>query len=171
MAETDIVTGADIVVDFAHHEIHEGDAFVATYTEDLAGAAARDILITTPNTTKWVHMTWQVTGELETHVSAWEAPTATASANAITAYNRNRNSATASGLAICHTPTDVTTGSVLIMDAHFGTGRSVGGGRSDDDEWILDQNAKYLLRITNAVPGSSNYISVFLSWYEHTSEG
>jgi hypothetical protein len=159
-------TGAFITIDYAHHEAHEGDAFTASHTEDLGNGVVRDILIVTPNTAKWAHLTWFVEGELETHIGLYEAPTATAAANPIVAYNRDRNSAVTSGLVITHTPTSITIGTTLIREAHFGTGKNAGGSRAESEEFILKQNTKYILRVTNST-SSNNYVAIRLDWYEH----
>jgi hypothetical protein len=166
--KSDTKSGALMCIDFAHHEVHAGDAFTASYTVDLAQSASADILIVVPNTTKWAHLTWEVGVEGQAHMSLWESVTATAAANAIVAYNRDRNSAVASGLVITHTPTSITTGSTLIRETHMGTGEKQGGSRSDNEEFILKQNVKYLLRITDH-SGAANYIAVKLNWYEHTN--
>jgi hypothetical protein len=163
----DATTGAIVQVTYPHHEVHEGDAFTASYAVDLAGGAVADILIVTPDTAKWAHLTWKVESELEAHAAIWEAPTATASASAIVAYNRQRNAGGASGLVLTHTPTSITTGTTLIRDVHMGSGRSVGGSRADAEEFILKQGTKYLFRVTNSVSNANNYVSVWLDWYEH----
>jgi len=41
MSETDAVTGVDVTLDYPHHEIHAGDAYHASYTEDLGNGASR----------------------------------------------------------------------------------------------------------------------------------
>jgi hypothetical protein len=42
-------TGAPVVIDVAHHELHCGDSICLTHTVDLTNGAVRDILITVPN--------------------------------------------------------------------------------------------------------------------------
>jgi hypothetical protein len=169
MPRLDRSTGAPIGIDYVHHEIHSGSAYHASYTEDLGNGALRQILIVTPDTTKWAHFTYSVSCEAEFHLTFLEAPTATAAANPIVAYNLNRNSANTSGLTITHTPTDVS-GGTAIDTAHGGAGKAEGGDHDHSNEWILDQNAKYILTILNET-ASDNYISVHFDWYEHTDAG
>jgi hypothetical protein len=115
-----------------------------------------------------VHFGWEASVELESHVSLWENVTATAAANPLVAYNRERITGGVSGVVVTHTPTGITTGSVLIREAHLGTGKTAGGSTSDGQEFVLKQNTKYLLRIANSTD-TTNYISVRLNWYERVS--
>lgn len=166
MPKLDRATGAVVGIDYPHHEIHNGDAYHASYTEDLANGVSRQILIVTPDTTEWAHFTYAINCEGEFHLTFLEAPTATAAANPIVAYNLNRNSANTSGLTITHTPTGVS-GGTAIDTAHGGATQKEGGDHSHSNEWILGQNKKYILTILNST-ALNNYIAVHLDWYEHT---
>ena len=163
----DTISGAPITIPFEHHEIHEGDAFTASYAADLTNGQVFDILIVTPDSADLAHFVWAVDFELEGHVSIYEAPTATQAANPIVAYNRNRNGTPAAAtVVVTHSPTAVTVGTTLIRDAHAGAGKILSGSRADGREFILKANTKYLMRITNAT-ANPNWISVWLDWYEH----
>ena len=121
----------------------------------------------TPDTTKWAHLVGSVVTEAEAHVYFYEGATLSNGAGtAVTAYNRNRNSATAATVTVTHTPSIAATGT-LIFETHFGSGRGVGGQVRAVEEWVLDQNQTYLLRVTNAT-ALNNYIAINLNWYEHT---
>ena len=165
----DVATHALNTIDYPHHEIHDGDAFTCSYTVDLAQSAAANLLIVTPDTTRYAHFGWLLHCELEADMALYEAVTATAAANPSVAYNRERNWATTSTVVVTHTPTGVTEGATIIRSAHFGTGRTAGGSSDDGQEFILKRNTKYLFRVTNAVNSASNYISIRLNWYEHTN--
>lgn len=154
-------------IDFAHHEIHDGSSFTASFQQDIANGGNMDILIVTPNSTKYAHFTYAIEVELETNMFLYEAPTATAAANPIVAYNRNRNSLTEATVVVTHTPTGITTGSTIIRQNHLGSGKTVGGDDRTVNEFILKKNTKYLLRLTNLVANATNYCSVRLNWYEH----
>lgn len=163
----DHATSVLATVDHEHQKIHEGAAFTASFKADVAGGGVMDILIVTPNTTKYAHFTYEIECELETDILFYEAPTATAAANPIVAYNRDRNSATAATVVITHTPTSITEGTTIIRSSHVGSGKSYGGGERATHEFILKKNTKYLLRLTNAVSNATNQIAVKLDWYEH----
>lgn len=163
----DSATGALNVIDYAHHEIHGGSSFTADYTVELGNGATIDILVITPNTTKWAHMEYNLLCELETELKIYEGVTTSNDGTGLTEFNRNRNSATAATTVVSHTPTVTNTGT-LIRTKHFGTGKTSGGEAREIGEFILKQNTKYLYRITNATT-SNNYISFILNWYEHTN--
>lgn len=165
--DIDAVAGCPIIIDFAHAEIHEGTSFTASHTQDLTSGQVLDFLLVTPAFPPAIHLTWSVDFEFEGHVSIYEAVIATAAANPIVAYNRNRvGTPGATELVITHSPTGITTGTTLIRDVHAGSGKIISGSRSDGREFILKPETKYLLRITNATT-SANYISLWLDWYEH----
>ncbi len=77
-------------IDYAHHEIHSGSSFTASYQIEAANAANMDILMVTPDTTKEIHFIYEIDVEGEAQLYIYETPTATAAANPIVAYNRNR---------------------------------------------------------------------------------
>ena len=154
-------------IEYEHHEIHSGSSFTACYKAELGNGASADLLVVTPNTTSWAHMIYKIDVEAEADITVYEAPTATPG-TAITAYNRNRNSATAATTTVTHTPTEITEGTTIISSAHIGSGRDVGGGSRGTHEFVLKQNTKYLYRVTNATT-TNNYVSIKLDWYEHTN--
>lgn len=168
MPYTDGITRGLLAVDYVHHEIHEGDAFVAAYGQDVAGSGELNILLTTPDTAKYAHCVLQVVTESEAHVYLYENPTISAAGTAVPSYNRNRNSATVAGLTITHTPTVTATGAVILLEQHFGSGKGVGGNERGAEEWILKRNEQTLIRVTN-MTASNNQIWVTINWYEHTN--
>jgi len=165
----DSTTGATTTIDYAHHELHASSSFTADYTVELANGATIDILVITPNTTKWAHMEYILMVELETEMKIYEGPTTTNDGTGLTEFNRDRNSSTAATTVVSHTPT-IAGGSegTLIRTKHIGAGKTAGGESRDLSEFILKQNTKYLYRITNAT-SSVNWITFILSWYEHTN--
>lgn len=165
---TDSSTNAVNTIDYAHHEIHSGSSFTADYTVELANGATIDILVVTPNTTKWAHMEYILMCELESEIKIYEGVTTSNDGTGLTEFNRNRNSATAATTLVSYTPTVSDVGT-LIRTKHQGAGKTVGGETRDLSEIILKQNTKYLYRITNAT-SSVNWISFILSWYEHTNK-
>lgn len=165
----DEATGYLVFTDVFHHETHSSNAFIAGDLIDLGNGLVRDILIVTPNTTHWAHMFITIVTESETDLKMYEGTTASNNGTAITAFNKNRNSATAATTLIFHTPT-VAPGSegVMLPPLHWGSGKGVGGGERSSEEWELKQNTKYLLRITNSTT-SANQTNTILRWYEHTN--
>lgn len=164
----DPLSDIPVTLDFAHHEIHDGSAFTASYTKDFSNGEVVDILMVTPDSTAHAHFTWAIDFELEGHMAIYEAVTATQAANPIVAYNRNRvGSPTAATVVLTFAPTAVTEGTTVIREAHAGSGKLISGSRADSQEFVLKPNTKYLIRVTN-VAAATSYISVRLDWYEHT---
>lgn len=90
--------------------------------------------------------------------------------NAMTAYNRNRNSSAAPTVVIANTPTVGATGTTIIIEEHWD--QRISGitkvGNRGLQEFILKRNEEYLIRITNET-ALNNQVSVILNWYEHTA--
>jgi hypothetical protein len=164
----DRTTGAAIALDFAHHEIHEGDAFQASHAEDIAGTTTYKFLITTPNTKKWIHMFAFFIAEAEAEVRFNEDPTTPSGGTDLSVLNKNRNSATPSGLVALKKGASAVADGTLLQTIHVGSGKASGGDARSENEWILKQNASYIIAIQN-ITASANYCTLVLNWYEHTN--
>ena len=140
--------------------------------DSLDTDATISILFTTPNTTKWAH--WQLVAQSTgfCRIDVYENPTVSDAGTAVTAWNRNRNSATAATTVVTHTPTANPLGTKMITkyigSATLGPG-AVGGETRGDSEFILKQNEQYLVVATALDDGLS--ILIGGDWYEHTSKG
>lgn len=167
-------------IDYPHHEIHGGSAYEVSDIVTLGDGALREILIVTPDTTKWAHMTISAATALKGQVEFFEnVYDRYVAGNALTPYNRNRNSSNTSGLLVCHTPADNSSSSSgetvevrLGARAWGATGQGsnpgFGGGTRGTSEWMLKQNTSYLLRVTSQA--ATNVCSIELDWYEHTNK-
>jgi len=163
-------SGAPVVIDVDHHEIHCGDMINLSHLVDLGNGATRDILIVVPNpaiTSKRYHFYAEVITESETDYKLYEGTTTSNDGTAITAYNKNRQDPTVAENEVLfyHTPTVTGTGT-LIQEKHWGSGRGIGGEQRGENEWVLKNNNKYLIRITNAT-ANNNFISVNINYYVH----
>jgi hypothetical protein len=159
-------------ISYEHHEIHEGEAYVTTYAVDtLDDTDTAELLIETPNTTKWAHLIVDVMGTHDTTIVFSETSTKT-TGTAMNEVNRNRNSGNTAGIVVTHTPGGAGAGTT-IYTAIFGADATpasggVFGNHRGRAEFILKQNEKYLLVVTSATDG--NRVSIFLNWYEHTDK-
>ena len=161
-------------ITYPHHEVHGGSMFrFWTYDADLDDTNTIDLIITTPNTTEWGHFEWEVIGALKTLVQLFEGTTHTPGA-AQAIFNANRNSAHANTLTI-HISNDDNADGTVIDGVSFGvaTGAGInavsGGGEGrGGHEWELDQNNKYLFRVTSGA--DNNNVTIKFSWYEHTDK-
>jgi hypothetical protein len=168
--QADSVTHAIEVVDYPHHEIHSGSHFTYTDFVELASAATQDYLLTTPNTTKWAHIMFDLSGSAITQFQLYEASDKTGTTPQ-TIYNDNRNSATSATITIHKGTSGGTTDGTQIRIYKSGASSAQsksGSGIRSDEEIILKQNTKYILRVTSGT--NNNLTNVRFSWYEHTNK-
>ena len=163
----DLASQAQVAILEAHARIHSGQAFF--YSEfNTIGATNRDLLLVTPDTAVRIYLVFDVSTNAEVAVFFYEGTTTSADGTGVTELNRDRNSANTADLVITHTPTVTGVGTALIQyqigSATGPPSRRAGGSALQRPEIILDQNTKYLLRITGV--GSDTDISTFIDWYE-----
>ena len=163
-------TNAMSSLSWEHHEIHEGDHYFVNGYTTLGSGDSIMFEISTPNSTKWTHMVFDVisSGILETRV--YEGGTVTGR-TAITPQNNNRNYANAS---------IDTVGSVTFAQvSSFGTcidslkvgsagGSKFGGTVSRSKENVLKQDETYIYIFISG--GAANIVSFQAGWYEHVSK-
>jgi hypothetical protein len=172
IATIDASTHALNGIDYEHHEIHAGSHFFYTDKATLAANASTSYVISTPNTTKWTHMTFAATGSAITTVDLYESIDLTGVGARQTIVNSNRNSATTSGMEIWDAIAPGTVGGTLIwsMSSGSATAQSRAGLSAErSNEIILKKNTRYLLRITSGT--NDNLTNLQLEWYEHTDKG
>lgn len=168
IAPFDETTGAALMIDVVHHEVHEGEMFHAAYTNaSVSNGANVDLQITTG--LKEAHTSWEVFAGGQVTVSLYEAPT-TSAGTAVTAYNMKRLSANVPLSAVVHTPTVSATGSITLVNGRILPGGTspttrVGGGIRSGSEWILKPSTKYMMRVNNS-SGGTIAVNVVLEWYE-----
>jgi len=166
-AAVDAMTYAMTTINYDHHEVHGGSSYVVSGTATLGNGATQDILVVTPNTTKWAHLIGLVTSSGLATVTFYEGATVSNAGAATTEVNRNRNSTNTAGVVVTTGPTVTGTGTAIFSQSS-GAGQNVGGEVRGENEFILKQNTIYLLRITSAA--AANVVNYILDWYEHTSK-
>lgn len=164
----DAVTLALSVIDYEHHEIHNGDHFFVRSFQDVADAATNvDWLLVVPDSAKLPHVKWEMAGEAEFELRLYEGAAVSAAGSALTALNNNRNSAEEAGLAIYSGPT-ITALGTLIYSGVLGSTNKEGGDHGFPFELVLKRNTRYVLRLTH-IPAGTHWLNTLVSWYEHTS--
>lgn len=166
----DRATYALNTIDYAHHEIHAGSFYSAGTVTDLASGGTVQVMITTPNTTSWLHLLGIVETESESVVRWMENPTSPGAGATLPAVNHNRNSSNVAAGVVAGTVGvfSGTPGSVLFQYA-MGSGKGIGGEVREINEWVLKQNEQYILEVVNNAVGNS-WTSISLAWYEHTNK-
>ena len=168
---TDTMTGALETISYEHHEIHSGSHFYVCNFEILDDRVSTDFAVTTPDTAKWSHMTFEIEGTSQTEFHIYEASAVTGGTAAIP-LNNNRNSATTSVLTLVKDPTVNTLGNLIFAQSKglAGTTPSKAGTVGvivRESEIILKQNTTYIFRITSRQ--DDNIVSYCGEWYEHTN--
>jgi len=169
-ARVDSATHVIKTIEYEHSEIHDGDMFVCSnIVSSLGAGATHTVIINTPDTTKWVHAVFAIDAGNECTIAIYETVTTLTDGTALTAINRNRNSATTPTITAFHTPTNLSlAGATLIYTRRFGettTGESTRGVH----EFILKQGTKYAVQITNNATTADNF-GYYADWYEHTDK-
>lgn len=165
----DDATNAPYFIDFAHHEIHEGDHYFLQSFDLLTSSGDSLIFcIDVPDTVKKAHLIVnfgsQATAEYYTYVDA-----VCTGVDTISVVNNDLNSTNQSMLTFMKNPTITDIGTLVEKHStgsgtNAGTGRVGVGGR--EAEIILKSGSKHIfLFITRA---NSNVIDYEFSWYEHT---
>ena len=157
-------------IDYAHHEIHGGSHFCMYINKNIPNGWTYNVAFTTPNTTSWIHMLFNVGVELEAEIILYEWVTSFTWWTAVTPINNNRNSATASGITDMEFDTTVTLWTpVILATAVEGSWKNFWWGSRNDQEFILKQNTKYYMLVTNQATWASNETNIWLCRYEHTN--
>jgi len=168
----DSQTRAWNVIDYEHHEVHAGSHFIYyDYDSDVDTAAPKYYRLTTPDTTKWIHVQFVLMSEGAGTWQLFENPTVNAAGTDATTFNNDRNSATAAGLVVAYDATSTADGTqIKVWRTGSGTtGPSRAGTESRSSvELILKQNEDYFLKFT---PDADNCkTKVEMLWYEHTNQ-
>ena len=155
-------------MDVAHHEIHEGNTYMASGISGTLGVDDTFILTAiTPNTAKWSHVFYQASGILKFYIRIYEGATVDVAGSAVTAINKNRNSTNTSGGTFREDDTFTDLGDQIYATL-VATGTRNGGSEGTRLEWVLKQNTTYAFHLTSA--DANNILSGQLEWYEHQDE-
>ena len=161
----------ETVIDYAHHEIHEGKHFKAGF-QDIAMATndVIELLLVTNSSKDVAHfvMTAQATGAVV--VQLFRSPTSSANGTLVSILNRNENSENTSEMLVYHTPTTSADGTKISEKwvGNEGFKETIGGSQRGNSEIILKKDTKYLIRLTAVSDGIKGAIGA--DWYESRVE-
>lgn len=166
--EIDDTTGSANTVNYEHHEIHSGSHFnLCDYSLGVGLSDEIEFIVTTPDTTEWGHLTFEVFSSTGATVDVYEGASGITGGTSLTPMNNNRNSSHVSVMTVLKDPTAITSDGVKDAGYLAGANRT-SGFVSRENEVVLKQNETYLLRITSLA--ASNNISWCFEWYEHTNK-
>lgn len=166
---SDDISGGVIVVDFAHHEVHEGHMYQSSFKSaegaDIADNGTIRVVLTTG--TRYNHTTFIITGGGDTEIGFYEGTVFTGG-TPLSANSMNRNGTMTPVTAVKHTPTVSNVGTRIHNSLEpGGTGGAFtpGGSARADTEWILKRSTNYMVEGINRA-GSSQPMSIIVQWYE-----
>lgn len=162
----DEITGALVVMDIEHHEVHEGELFRVWYRQTGVNINVNvDVLLSVPNQNVDFHFEGATSSSGGAYVQFYENVITSDDGSQLSVYNAFRRSTNTNILVPYIAPT-ITNLGTLIDGAQLGSGQTTGGVARGEGEWVLNKNRKYLLRITSAANGS--IITARLRWYEES---
>ena len=180
----DSATGASLTIDYAHHEIHEGSAFVCHYVQTVSDTDDKSIIAFKTGSTKYVHCLVSASASTAAVAYIYEAPTITDNTGAsLDVFNRRRVG-TPEATTIIRTNTNPDeVGAMYFTEATMGelTGgtelahipliagagpKPIGATARATQEWILKPDTLYAF-VVNSSTDSDNTHWIEVDWYEH----
>lgn len=174
----DKMTHAGIIIDYSHHEIHDGSHYMAGVSDQLATAGDHiDIAMATPGWTPSGNDNYDTTYHVQLHV--WGSAgfstilkkdvVSISGGTVITPFNNNMNDEYHSKTSSL----DITAGSLTVNGGTTAFGPLYRGARAEssegrsDNEIILKPASITVLTLTLLANGAAN-VGIRASWYETT---
>lgn len=149
--------------DVDHHYLHAGLSFSVVGYDSIASSATYDIVLSIP-ASPHIHMQWGFSSSLSANLNIYEDASAT-SGTSITAFNRDRNSATTPTVTLVANPVVVIVGTKIT--AHSLENGRREGGEIAGREWNLKSGSKYLVRVFSTAAQAGIFDYEF-RWLEYT---
>lgn len=135
-----------VSVDYAHHEIHEGNHYVTMMTDSLGIGGTLQMLINTPSGTDRVHFLCIHSSTGEGSIDVYRSPTVSSLGTVVIPSNSDDSVGDNSGVEMHHTPTITNAGTLLPgWGDHFGAGQTKGGESREVSEVIFRPGTLYLI--------------------------
>ncbi len=165
----DEITGAVMTIDSFHHEIHEGETFVATQIDTNLANNGELTFHLTPGPT-FSHLVFNGTNGGDATIELLEDPTVVGGV-AVSERNMKRTSAEPGDTVVLSGVTVNVVGTT-VFDCVIpgGTGGNAAGGvlgLRDNSEFILDPDKTYVVRLTN-IAGNAKAACLIIQWYEES---
>lgn len=155
------------VLDYAHHELHEGDFYTVDFDSTLASAndSLIAVFITSADSTNLVHLRYEVDATAKTYFVLKEGATYT-SGDTLTIFNSNRTSNNTSGSAFVKGAVTPIGGTVIRRSTLGASGAGKTGGEvgAEGVELILKPNTKYSFI---AAATAASVVNLRIRFYTH----
>lgn len=157
------------VIQFDHHEIHEGDAFVITDVQQINTTTVKWV-IQTADSDEFCNLIFKIRSEGEITFILSEGSDRTGT-NLLTPVNRNRNSSKQAKTRFWRAYSAGSTDGNTIYQLRIGSTTNpavfIGGEARGDNEFILKRNTQYILSIQTF---ANVYVNLEIDIYEHAEE-
>lgn len=156
----DVVSNLPVIIDYEHHQIHEGETHKAIDTQASLGTATVKYGLTIATYAVTIQSP-HIVIEADTYngscrIDIYESATFTGG-TLMTWYNRNRNSATAPATTV---RTGVTSTNGTLIDSFFaGAGKSTAGQGRQGSEWVMKSNTIYRIDLVGLVANTQCILS------------
>jgi hypothetical protein len=173
----DEITQALAIIDTPHHEVHDGESFTC-FAVDTAMADTETLIIAFRTGATEVHMVIDFDALVAGHIEVDEGATwDNASGAVITIQGRNRRNSEDSVIVgnqsgawvagqMVANPTNPVSVAIIDTIYAFGTKQIGVVPPRGMNEWILDINTTYIIRLV--ADGNNNAGFIRLNWYEET---
>ena len=153
----DSATGHGVVIQFEHHEVHDGAMHCLCRSNAALGNGSSDELRVAVGA-KELHVTFMMAAGGDGTGYLYETTTKTAN-TAVTPYCMNRNYENTLLTTATHTPGGSGDGTNLWTEfLPGGAGPKAGGGQvRQGTEWVLKPDTVYLFRFTNSAGSTKPY--------------
>lgn len=176
-ATLDKSTHATNMIDYEHHEIHDGSHyFTRGWTTIGNSGIPLYFSLTTPTGSKWLHLIFSVNADNLIEMKEFEGATISGGTT-VNYFNSNRNSTKTSLVNIKSNPVisgAIPTSGTLLATTRFGLAgvnpnqQGIIGEHGRSNELILKSGTTYLWEFK---PGGNTVIFNWVAnWYEHTDK-
>jgi hypothetical protein len=182
----DSTTNALKCIDYPHNEVHGGSSFTCCYSQEVSDTGDRTIIaFRTPDTTKYLHITFTAAATAAADAIMREAPTITDNTGAPLAVRNRRRPGTPNTTTVWDTSqnpdvqgqatyfTELTMGNVaggtVFGPYPLGAGagpKTTGGTTRGSQEWILAPDTLYSFEVIS-LTNDDNIHEAEVDWYEH----
>ena len=168
-------TNAINVIDYAHHEIHDGNLYQNVQLFTLGAGERQGTIIRTSGVASRTHLQFAVNSNAELNIKFYCESAGIQDGGAgtqLSGVNLRRDTANTASTSVWSNAIVVNSGQ-LVLEEQIGesTGpqsANIGGDFSSRTEFILASGSTYILEVTAV--GADTDVGIHLEWYEHTDK-
>lgn len=170
----DVISNIPVVMDFDHHQIHEGESFRwSVLVPAAANTNTKYIKFVVPSIAgitdaasavrKCPHFRFEVVSDAAADITFFEGTSSTGTGTQRTPVSMERNGSYTSSLEVWEDPTTVTEGTVIWRGMVAASKQIAGGIEGSQNEFVLKNNTTYFFKFA-PVANNTKYLLRFV-WY------